>query len=137
MRRAAREATYKVIFSYLFTGEWDADFKAKMLLEAKLTDSAVAFADGLLDYVRKNFESLADEIGSLSHGYKIDRIYPADKAALLLAFAEMNAFPDIPAAVTIDEAVSIAGKYSTENSLSFVNGILASYYTKIKEGQKQ
>ena len=136
MRSAAREAAYKVIFSYLFTGEWDNDFKTKMYLENKLQDTDVAFADTIVVYLRQNYNTLMDEIASLSKGYKIDRIYPADKAAMLLAISEMNAFGDIPAAVTINEAVGLAGKFSTENSLSFVNGILGSYYTKIKDGQK-
>ena len=135
MRSAAREATYKVIFSYLFTGEWDNDFKTKMYLESKLLDEDVAFADTIIEYLRRNFNTLIDEIAGLSKGYKIDRIYPADKAAMLLAISEMNAFGDIPAAVTINEAVGLAGKFSTENSLSFVNGILGSYYAKIKEGK--
>lgn len=135
MRSAAREATYKVIFSYLFTGEWDNDFKTKMYLESKLLDEDVAFADTIIEYLRRNFNTLIDEIAGLSKGYKIDRIYPADKAAMLLAISEMNAFGDIPAAVTINEAVGLAGKFSTENSLSFVNGILGSYYAKMKEGK--
>ena len=135
MRSAAREATYKVIFSYLFTGEWDNDFKTKMYLESKLLDEDVAFADTIIEYLRRNFNALIDEIAGLSKGYKIDRIYPADKAAMLLAISEMNAFGDIPAAVTINEAVGLAGKFSTENSLSFVNGILGSYYAKKKEGK--
>ena len=121
MRSAAREATYKVIFSYLFTGEWDNDFKTKMYLESKLLDEDVAFADTIIEYLRRNFNTLIDEIAGLSKGYKIDRIYPADKAAMLLAISEMNGFGDIPAAVTFTVAVGLAGKFSTENSLSFVN----------------
>ena len=105
MRSAAREAAYKVIFSYLFTGEWDSDFKTKMYLESKLLDEDVAFADAIIEYLHRNYNTLIDEIAGLSKGYKIDRIYPADKAAMLLAISEMNAFGDIPGAVTINEAV--------------------------------
>ena len=45
----------------------------------------------------------------------------------MLGMAELDNFPDTPVAVVINETVNVAGKYSTENSTSFINGILAEY----------
>ena len=45
----------------------------------------------------------------------------------MIGMAELDNFPNTPVAVVIDEAVNLAGKYSTENSTDFVNGILAQY----------
>ena len=42
-----------------------------------------------------------------------------------LAIAEMYYFDDIPPVVSIDEALSLVRKFSTEDSLKFVNGVLA------------
>ena len=59
-------------------------------------------------------------------GYKFERLYSTDKCALTIAVCEIKYFEDIPNVVSIDEALSLVRKYSTEESLSFVNGILAS-----------
>ena len=45
--------------------------------------------------------------------------------------AEIKYFEDIDAAVSIDEAVRLVKKYSTESSLGFVNGILAEFTKRI------
>ena len=45
--------------------------------------------------------------------------------ALYIAVAELKYFSDIPPVVSIDEAISLVRKYSTEESMNFVNGILA------------
>ena len=53
-------------------------------------------------------------------------MFPADRSVLLTALAEIYYVEDVPAVVSIDEAVGLAKKYSTEKSAGFVNGILAS-----------
>ena len=52
------------------------------------------------------------------------RIYPADRAALLLALAEIRYLDDVPPVVSVSEATALARKYSTERSADFVNGVL-------------
>ena len=44
---------------------------------------------------------------------------------MYIAVAELKYFSDIPPVVSIDEAISLVRKYSTEESMNFVNGILA------------
>ena len=47
-----------------------------------------------------------------------------DRNILRAATCELLFRPDIPSSVVIDEALEIAKKYSTEDSASFINGIL-------------
>ena len=42
-------------------------------------------------------------------------------------------FDDIPPLVTIKEAMDIVKKYSSEDSVTFVNGILGAYKTKLEK----
>lgn len=137
MRKTAREAAYKVIFSYLFTRERDEEFKVRMYREAKLGEEDAAFADRILACVFEHEPEFLEEMGGLAKGFKVERIYPADKCAMLIAMAEMTYMKDVPAVVSIDEAVGLARKYSTENSLSFVNGILGSYLKKSKAEERK
>ena len=56
--------------------------------------------------------------------YDFNRIAPVDRNVLRLAIYEMLHRDDIPPVVSINEAVDIAKKFSTEDSGKFVNGIL-------------
>lgn len=133
MRSLAREAALVLLFGKLFDNPPDENFRRAVYKEHKLDKPAVEFADRLQNIVLENFDNYLEIIQSLSKGYTVERIFTLDKCALLLAIAEMNG-EDVPYAVTINEIVNLVRKYSTENSVGFVNGILAAYKT-IKEKQ--
>ena len=57
-------------------------------------------------------------------GWTINRISKVSLAVLRLAIYEIKFIDSIPAAVTIDEAVELCKKYSTNEDSAFVNGVL-------------
>jgi len=127
MRTQAREAVLKLLFSKLFDNEADADFKKNIYNELKLDEDDKSFAEKLYTLSFNNFEEYSNRLGELSTGYSQQRIFKVDKCAMVIAMTEMNFFNDIPKVVSIDEAVKLVKKYSTESSVNFVNGILANY----------
>ena len=124
MRSAARDVVFKCLFSQLFNPSDEGLFT---VLAKDLNQEDKAFAKTLLDNANANIENYSTIIDSMADGYNYKRIYNADKCALLLGIAELNSCPDTPSPVVIDEAVKLAGLYSTEKSTDFVNGILARY----------
>ena len=58
--------------------------------------------------------------------WKTSRLPKVDLAILRLALAEICYLTDIPVSVTINEAVELAKKYSTDKSSKFINGVLGS-----------
>jgi transcription antitermination factor NusB len=56
-----------------------------------------------------------------------------DRAILRLGAFEILAMPDIPSKVSIDEAVELGKTYGTEESGSFINGILDNIYNQLKK----
>ncbi|GBF22899.1 N utilization substance protein B [Candidatus Gastranaerophilus sp. (ex Termes propinquus)] len=64
-------------------------------------------------------------IKELAFGWDIDRLFKIDKNILRIAIAELVFVKDAPVKVVIDEALELAKKYSTDESSSFINGILA------------
>ena len=56
--------------------------------------------------------------------WSIERIARVDLAILRLAAYELLYMDDIPAAVTINEAVELSRRFSTEQSGAFINGVL-------------
>jgi len=131
MRRDAREAVFRYLYSYLLTSEDDNETKTELYKEHKLNGKDVEFADSLICAIQKNLEEITKSISGLAIGFDVDRINYADKCALMIAIAEMNDFKDIDVAVSIDEAVRLVKLYSTDGSLAFVNGILAEYARRI------
>ena len=127
MRSQAREAVFKFIFSQLFNSNDEGLFT---VLCKELNSEDKQFAQDLLDAI-DNDKYLAD-IERLAIGYNVNRLFPADKCALMLGMAELNRFPNTPVAVVVNETVGLVAKYSTENSTNFVNGIMAEYIKEIK-----
>lgn len=124
MRSYAREVAYCKLYSYLISGNTDDDLSQ---FEAdKLTDEDKRFAIDLLHGVIDGKPAFDVVVAELSKSYKLSRIYRLDLAAIELAMYEISR-GITPAPVAINEATGLAKKYSTEKSVSFVNGILAAY----------
>lgn len=131
MRSQAREAVFKFIFSQLFNPDDEGLFTV-LCKELKQDDKD--FANQLLSNVKQNEQEYLRVIEELAVGYKLNRLFATDKCALLIGIAELNEFPNTPVAVVIDQAVNLAGKFSTDNSTSFVNGLLGEYARSKKNG---
>ena len=73
----------------------------------------------------KNKKEIDELISKFTSGWDIDRLVKMDKDILRIAITELLYIKGTPIKVVVDEAVELAKKYSTEDSSSFVNGILA------------
>ncbi|MDE3067015.1 MAG: transcription antitermination factor NusB [Verrucomicrobiota bacterium] len=82
------------------------------------------FADPLIRGVIGQREVIDGQIKSHATNWELHRIAAVDRNVLRLAIYEMLFREDIPPVVSINEAVDIAKKFSTEDSGKFVNGIL-------------
>ena len=75
------------------------------------------------------FKEHKDEIDKIisefAFGWDIDRLFKIDKDILRIAITELVFVKDAPHKVVIDEALELEKKYSTDDSPSFINGILA------------
>lgn len=125
MRRDARDAVYKILYADLFNDN-DEVFEKEMFGESKLSKEDQEFARSLLNVINEHKSEIEETISSYAKGYKFERLYSTDKCALYIAVAELKYFADVPNVVAIDEALSLVRKYSTDESLNYVNGILAS-----------
>ncbi len=119
----------------------DAEGKIDILLNAaEKTLSALDIAElctlssqeGVQEYIIKiceEFQNHKEEIdkmiSSYAFGWDIERIFKIDKDILRIAITELAFIKDAPHKVVIDEALELAKKYSTDDSPSFINGILA------------
>ena len=88
-------------------------------------DAAVRlFSEPLIKGVLQHKDSVDAEIQKYAHNWDIRRMAAVDRNILRLAVYEMRHRQDIPPVVSINEAVEIAKRFSTQDSGKFVNGIL-------------
>ena len=90
------------------------------------------FRENEIDYVYHKVLNICEKIpeidkqlDAVSVGWKVRRMNQTDLTVLRLAYYEICYDDSVPVAAAIDEAVELAKNYGTENSGSFVNGILA------------
>jgi len=83
------------------------------------------FAVKIAQTYRDNNEKIDQTIKDYAKGWDFDRLVKMDKDILRIAISELLFIKEAPMKVVVDEAVELAKKYSTEDSASFVNGILA------------
>ena len=83
-----------------------------------------AFAEDLVAGVISHREEIDRLIEDKSKNWSISRMGKVDLNIIRLAVFELYYRSDIPKNVTINEAIEVAKKFGTEDSPSFVNGIL-------------
>lgn len=74
---------------------------------------------------QENSEFVDEQIQKFAKGWDIQRLVKMDKDILRIAIVELLYVKDAPMKVIVDEALELAKKYSTDESSSFINGILA------------
>lgn len=118
-RRAGRERALSLLY--------EAEVK-DLSVDDLLVELPVAPEPFVLDLVRgvgTGRERIDAAIAAHAINWEMDRMPAVDRAVLRLATYELLERGDVPVAVVISEAVELAKLYSTEESGSFVNGVLA------------
>jgi N utilization substance protein B len=110
---------------YLVDQNPDADRdRIHVQLRKEFTDDTLReFAWSLFIGVLKHRDEMDTVISKTASNWRLERMAATDRNVLRLGMFEMTQM-GTPAAVVIDEAIEIAREFGTENSPSFVNGIL-------------
>ncbi len=125
MRKEAREAAFKIVFADQFGGDTGAKFRSEIYKKSGLKEDDVAFAEEIVSLSRAHRDEIVDILTQKVQNYAENRIYPVDRAILMVALTEIKYIDNIPPVISVNEAVGLARVYSTEQSVSFVNGVLA------------
>ena len=88
--------------------------------ETSLPQYSVDIVEGVLAHAERIDELLATH----AHGWTVARMPAVDRALLRIGTWEVLWNDDVPDAVAVDEAVSLARELSTDDSPAFVNGLL-------------
>ena len=123
-RRKARELALQVLYQLECSGQKLKEILSHYWEENPVPDEVRQFSEKLLEGTLRNLKELDMLIESVSTNWKLSRMASVDRNLLRQAAFELVYLEDIPSSVTINEAVEIAKKFGTEESASFINGIL-------------
>ncbi len=138
LRRKAREAALQFLFQEDFT---EIDFIISEELPEKLEKfcslyqvnrKARDYTLVLLQGTIEHRDEIDDLIRQCAKNWRLERIAVADRNLLRIGVCEMLYCDDVPVQVAINEAVEIAKRYGSDESPSFVNGILDAIRVIIK-----
>ncbi len=133
-RHTAREHLFKMIFQREFHDEAELltvfdDYYEKISDESP---NDIQFIKDGIKGVLTHKELIDEQIHQFAVGWTVERLAKVDIAILRLAIYELN-FSDVPKKVVVNEAVEIAKEFSTDDSPSFINGILRNVLLSLGE----
>ncbi len=83
------------------------------------------YAIEIAEYFQKHNKEVDEIIQKHARNWDLQRLVKMDKDILRIAIVELLYIKAAPMKVVVDEALELAKKYSTDDSSSFINGILA------------
>lgn len=124
MRRQSREVALQILFQLEFAPQISFS-ELHSLFEKNIEKSSLDYTDVLVQGVQAKKSAIDEHIQKASRHWKIERMASVDRSILRLATFEMlYAKEAVEPKIVINEAIEIAKSYGTEESASFVNGIL-------------
>ncbi len=124
-RRKARQYALQLLFRVDLTKESvNKDTFNDFWKDKKVSENIVSFTNELVNGTCSNLENIDSEIRATASHWSLERISVVDRSLLRLAVFELLYREDIPPLVSINEALEIAKKFSSMESVAFINGIL-------------
>ncbi|MCX7762481.1 MAG: transcription antitermination factor NusB [Candidatus Kryptonium sp.] len=132
-RRLIRERVLQMLYAYEISGNSPEFILSDLFSDFQSDKESYEFGKSLFLSVIENIDEIDRIIASKIKNWEIERLALIDKIALRIGVCELKYFPEIPPKVSINEAIELAKKFSTERSGKFVNGVLDAIYNELKE----
>ena len=130
-RNEAREIMMQILYEMDATKCLD-EAKANALAAERLKGDHTVRGGKLLSDIVGHLDEIDGDINRCADRWKTSRMPKVDLAIMRLACGEIRFCDDIPEAVTINEAINMAKKYSTDSSARFIHGVLGAVTKGIK-----
>jgi N utilization substance protein B len=123
-RRKSRESALQVLYQLNITKQDAATGLARFEEHFLAKEEADDFLRRLVLGVLKNLSQLDRLIEQYSENWRLNRIDTIDRNILRMALFELLYCEEIPPKVTLNEAINLGKRFGSEDSGSFINGIL-------------
>ena len=137
-RRKSRELVLQMLFQADLGKQTPEQVRKTFWAErADIDEETRGFADDLFRVASDKDGADSAEIDALieknAQNWRLDRMSTVDRNIMRAAIAEMIGYPDTPRPVIINEALEIARKFSSPESVNFINGVLDSISKQVRK----
>lgn len=126
-RKQAREGTMQLLFQMGINDDYSEESLESYLDNFSFDKQETEYILDAVDKILENREDIDNHIREHIKGWEIERLANVDLSILRIAIYEVLYREDIPVQVSINEAIEISKKYSTEDSYRFINGVLGGF----------
>jgi N utilization substance protein B len=132
-RRKSRELALQMLFQADMGKQSVEHVKKTFWAERRdLEDSVRNFADDIFRVAMERYDEISQLLEGHTEHWRLERMAAVDRNILRAGVAEFLGFPKTPRPVIINEALEIARRFSTPESVQFINGVLDSVARKLE-----
>ena len=127
-RTKARKRALDILFQADVRGDEPSTVlaaEAKRAANEPARQASWLYAREIVDGVIDNQDAIDEQITTFAKDWTLARMPAVDRAVLRIGAWEILYNDEVPTAVAIDEAVELVKEFSTDESGSFVHGVLA------------
>jgi transcription antitermination protein NusB len=135
-RRKSRELALQMLFQADMGKQQPEEVRNTFWRERSEVDAEVqGFAEDLFRVASDRAPEIDNLIERHAEHWRMDRMAAVDRNILRASVAELLGFPATPRAIVINEALEIARKFSSPESVQFINGVLDSVGRDLEAGR--
>ena len=136
-RRKSRELVLQMLFQADMGKQGPEQVRRTFWAERnEVTDDVKGFADDLFRIATDRTSDIDKLIEGHAEHWRMERMAAVDRNILRASVAEFLGYPATPRAVVINEAIEIARKFSSPESVQFINGVLDSVGKDLETGKQ-
>lgn len=136
MRRKSREYALQILYALDLNPDTTRDF-LKIFWDMNPAKPEIKdYASRLVNGALKNQNKIDQLISAHSSHWKIDRMPATDRNILRIGTYELLEEHTVPPKAVINEAIEIAKKFGTNDSSTFINGVLDSIHQELQKAEQ-
>ncbi len=132
-RSLAREVAFQLLCQYDVNPSVDAKHVDDFMREKLRREESYSFSRKLYEGVLANREKIDHLISEAAENWRLSRMLIVDRNILRLGGYELMCTPETPPAVVVNEAIELAKRFGSDDSYSFINGVLDKINKTISE----
>jgi len=114
----------QMLYQWELGGNTPEQVGATFFQERGADSEVESFARDLFQNVVNNVDRLDQLVREHAENWRLERMAAVDRNILRVALCELLYHPETPPNAAINEALEIARRFSGEDSVKFVNGVL-------------
>lgn len=132
-RKQAREGAMQLLFQMDSNNEFEDSAIDSFLENFPFGENESSYIHKTVTGVLENKDQIDDYITKQLESWSLERLAKVDLASLRLAIYEILYMDDIPIEVSINEAIELVKKFSTDDAYKYVNGVLGGFVRAIEK----